>query len=934
MFDAWTPEWKSTVDAADAKDSADKLTITYTATWKEDKNNNGIDDQNDLFKVVYELAGGTTTSPETIFEGLIIGDTTPRIENPVKEKFAFDVWNPVVNATVRAEDAAGSADKLTITYTAQWVNDVNGDGLDDETQDFTVKYVLGNGEDDVTYTAKQGDNTPTQAEPNWAKHTFIAWNPAVAEKVEAAQADETGVITYTAQWKSNATSSDDITTTSTSITIDPTVPGDQYIVIPKGTTPTEDDWNNNSKTSDHGEAITFNGLDPNTDYDVISRTPGDDTHNPSEPSDPTTVTTDKEDQEKPDAVNPDDITTTDDSITIDPTIPGDQYIVVPKGTTPTEDDWTDKGQTSENGEALTFDGLDPNTEYDVIVRKPGDDTHNPSEPSDPTTVTTDKEDQEKPDAINPDDITTTSTSITIEPTVPGDQYIVVPKGTTPTEDDWNDKGQTSDHGEAITFDGLDPNTDYDVISRTPGDDTHNPSEPSDPTTVTTDKEDQEKPDAVNPDDITTTDDSITIDPTIPGDQYIVVPKGTTPTEDDWTDKGQTSENGEALTFDGLDPNTEYDVIVRKPGDDTHNPSEPSDPTTVTTDKEDQEKPDAINPDDITTTSTSITIEPTVPGDQYIVVPKGTTPTEDDWNDKGQTSDHGEAITFDGLDPNTDYDVISRTPGDDTHNPSEPSDPTTVTTDKEDQKKPDAINPDDITTTSTSITIDPTVPGDQYIVVPKGATPSEDDWNNNSKISDHGEAITFDGLDPNTEYDVISRTPGDDTHKPSEPSDPVTVETTKVFKLTIHYVMENGTQAFPDYIGTYAEGTEYNVFSPDLLGYARSMERVSGTITEDTELTVIYTSSEYTLLILYRYEDGREAAPTSADKVRAGETYLQASPSIQGYRPSVQVVTGEMPARNLTITVVYTPNNGSVIIDDYETPLGLGNVGMNLGDCYD
>jgi len=46
------------------------------------------------------------------------------------------------------------------------------------------------------------------------------------------------------------------------------------------------------------------------------------------------------------------------------------------------------------------------------------------------------------------------------------------------------------------------------------------------------------------------------------------------------------------------------------------------------------------------------------------------------------------------------------------------------------------------------------------------------------------------------------------------------------------------------------------------------------------------------------------------------------------------VTGVMPPRNLTITVIYTPNGGGIIIDDYDTPLGLGNVGMNVGDCYE
>jgi hypothetical protein len=66
---------------------------------------------------------------------------------------------------------------------------------------------------------------------------------------------------------------------------------------------------------------------------------------------------------------------------------------VPKGTEPTDKDWADKGQTSQNGEPLTFDNLTPGEDYVVITRKPGDDNHKPSAPSNPTEVTTPKAEQ-------------------------------------------------------------------------------------------------------------------------------------------------------------------------------------------------------------------------------------------------------------------------------------------------------------------------------------------------------------------------------------------------------------------------------------------------------------------------------------------------------------------------------------------------------------
>ena len=49
--------------------------------------------------------------------------------------------------------------------------------------------------------------------------------------------------------------------------------------------------------------------------------------------------------------------------------------------------------------------------------------------------------------------------------------------------------------------------------------------------------------------------------------------------------------------------------------------------------------------------------------------------------------------------------------------------------------------------------------------------------------------------------------------------------------------------------------------------------------------------------------------------------------------STQVVRGTMPARDVNVKVIFTANsNGThfVEIDDYETSLGLGFVGMNVG----
>ena len=94
-------------------------------------------------------------------------------------------------------------------------------------------------------------------------------------------------------------------------------------------------------------------------------------------------------------------------------------------------------------------------------------------------------------------------------------------------------------------------------------------------------------------------------------------------------------------------------------------------------------PEATDINNIEVKAHSLTIYPTVPGDEYIVVPKGTDPTEDDWTSTGQKSNGGEALNFDGLDANTEYDVISRTPAtSDQGTTSDNSEPTTAVTDPE------------------------------------------------------------------------------------------------------------------------------------------------------------------------------------------------------------------------------------------------------------
>lgn len=95
---------------------------------------------------------------------------------------------------------------------------------------------------------------------------------------------------------------------------------------------------------------------------------------------------------------------------------------------------------------------------------------------------------------------------------------------------------------------------------------------------------------------------------------------------------------------------------------------------------------------------------------------------------------------------------------------------------------------------------------------------------------------------------------------------------------------------------------------------------------------------YVLTIIYIYEDGTEAAPPFQQTENVGDVYSETSPTIPGFQTGTPVVSGEMPARDMTYTVVYMAPKEDVArlltVSDYEVPLGLGFTYNNLGICFE
>ena len=152
-------------------------------------------------------------------------------------------------------------------------------------------------------------------------------------------------------------------------------------------------------------------------------------------------------------------------------------------------------------------------------------------------------------------------------------------------------------------------------------------------------------------------------------------------------------------------------------------------------------------------------------------------------------------------------------------------------------------------------------------------------------------------------------------------------------LTVHYELEDGTEVFPTEVYVYETGGTYYVVAPQIPGYTPSLQTLQGTITEDTEYTVIYTPNEYTLTIHYCFLDGTEASGTYQTTIQAGAVYDVESPEIPGYIAIRIRISGTNPGRDEEYTVLYIPE-GAGVIPPEEGPLYPGVTQIHMGICFE
>ena len=182
IFDKWNPI------------VSDKVvnSVTYAATWKEDRNENGIADEDETkYTITYTDGINGQSFRNQVYNNLIVGDDTPIFNGePTRDSYVFSGWNPQVDSKVRA----------SATYTAIWKEDRNKNNIADENEEkFTVVY--SDGLNNRVFSEQKyfnlliGEDTPKyNGTPTRDKYIFTGWSPIVSEKVN-------GNITYVAIWE-------------------------------------------------------------------------------------------------------------------------------------------------------------------------------------------------------------------------------------------------------------------------------------------------------------------------------------------------------------------------------------------------------------------------------------------------------------------------------------------------------------------------------------------------------------------------------------------------------------------------------------------------------------------------------------------------------------------------------------------------------------
>ncbi len=156
-----------------------------------------------------------------------------------------------------------------------------------------------------------------------------------------------------------------------------------------------------------------------------------------------------------------------------------------------------------------------------------------------------------------------------------------------------------------------------------------------------------------------------------------------------------------------------------------------------------------------------------------------------------------------------------------------------------------------------------------------------------------------------------------------------------YTLRITYTQAATASVFDTVEKTVKFNSAYSVDSPFLPGYAANYPVVEGTMDSlGKEINVVYTIKTFSLKVMYKYSDDSEASPTHEETVAYGSSFNVSSPTILGYVPDYNSVSGVMGMHDLEYTVVYNDTfkitivyvyaDGSVAAEPYTATVGYGS----------
>lgn len=111
-----------------------------------------------------------------------------------------------------------------------------------------------------------------------------------------------------------------------------------------------------------------------------------------------------------------------------------------------------------------------------------------------------------------------------------------------------------------------------------------------------------------------------------------------------------------------------------------------------------------------------------------------------------------------------------------------------------------------------------------------------------------------------------------------------------------------TETIPGKVGeqTAAAAKDYTGFTA--LDFTQATIAKTG-----TTVRIYYVRNDYDLTIHYVFEDGSKAAEDYSGRLVFEKPYEVTSPAVEGYTPDQAVVSGNMPAEHVELTVTYTRN---------------------------